>query len=69
MDVKSGKFALIRSCPQSLSALRGRDPLLIHDSHLEGVKNAVVEFLGKRKAMSFNSVCSQTALVRYAPVE
>ena len=41
-----------------------RGLILIHDTHLAGVKKAVVEFLVAHPAMSFDCGCSQTALVR-----
>jgi O-methyltransferase len=41
-----------------------RGLVLIHDSHLGGVKNAIAEFLRSHDAMSFDCGCSQTALVR-----
>jgi hypothetical protein len=41
-----------------------RGLILIHDSHLGGVKKAVAEFLRSQNAMSFDCGCSQTALVR-----
>jgi O-methyltransferase len=43
-----------------------RGLILIHDSHLGGVKNAIAEFLQGHDAMSFDCGCSQTALVRVA---
>jgi O-methyltransferase len=41
-----------------------RGLILIHDSHLGGVKKAIAEFLESHNAMSFDCGCSQTALVR-----
>ena len=44
--------------------MNDRGLILIHDSHLGGVKKAITEFLGSQNAMSFDCGCSQTALVR-----
>jgi len=41
-----------------------RGLILIHDSHLGGVKKAIAEFVECHEAMSFDCGCSQTALVR-----
>jgi hypothetical protein len=44
--------------------MNDRGLILIHDSHLGGVKKAIAEFLEGHKATSFDCGCSQTALVR-----
>jgi hypothetical protein len=44
--------------------MNDRGLILIHDSHLGGVKKAIAEFLAGHKATSFDCGCSQTALVR-----
>lgn len=44
--------------------MNDRGLILIHDSHLAGVKKAVAEFLAKHHAVSFDCGCSQTALIR-----
>jgi len=44
--------------------LNHRGLILIHDSHLGGVKKAVSEFREHYDAISFDCGCSQTALVR-----
>jgi O-methyltransferase len=44
--------------------MNDRGLILIHDSHLGGVKKAVAEFLESYNAVSFDCGCSQTALMR-----
>ncbi len=44
--------------------MNDRGLILIHDSHLGGVKKAIAEFLEGHKATSFDCGCSQMALVR-----
>jgi O-methyltransferase len=44
--------------------MNDRGLILIHDSHLGGVKKAIAEFLEGHNATSFDCGCSQTALVR-----
>jgi O-methyltransferase len=41
-----------------------RGLILIHDSHLAGVKKALQEFLANHKAVAFGCGCSQMALMR-----
>ncbi len=44
--------------------MNDRGLVLIHDTHLEGVKQAIGEFLAGHKAMAFGCGCMQTALIR-----
>lgn len=44
--------------------LSPRGLVLIHDTHCEGVKNAIREFLAGHDALSFGCGCSQVALTR-----
>jgi O-methyltransferase len=41
-----------------------RGIILLHDTHLGGVKKALTEFLATHRAISFECGCSQAALVR-----
>jgi O-methyltransferase len=44
--------------------MNDRGLILIHDTHLGGVKKAIAEFLEGHNVVSFDSGCSQMALIR-----
>lgn len=61
VDLYKGMIASLEFLWEKMS---DRGMILIHDTHLGGVKKALAEFLGGHQAMLFECGCSQTALVR-----